>query len=125
MARPSKYDPAYCDAIVEHCKTGASITSYAAELGVARSTIQEWEAQHPEFSVAVKAAKAAAAAWYDIQARKIVADGGGNATLCIFGLKNFAPEDFRDVQEQKHSGEVTVNKVVREFTSGNAPHQDG
>lgn len=124
--RPSKYDPAYCDEIVEHCQGGASITSYAASIGVCRDTISEWANSHPEFSGAVKRAKAAAAAWYDTQARLAASgEGKGNPTLCIFGLKNFAPDDFRDVQEQKHSGEVTVNKIVREFTSGNAPNQDG
>jgi hypothetical protein len=120
--RPSKYDPAYCDGIVEHCATGASVTSYAASIGVCRDTISEWATVHPDFSAAVKRAKAAAAAWYDGKARGIIGGESGNATLCIFGLKNFAPDDFRDVQEQKHSGEITVNKIVREF---HTPHSDG
>ena len=119
------YDEAYCDGIVEHCASGASITSYAAVIGVCRDTISEWASVHPEFSVAVKRAKAAAAAWYDEKARGIISgepSGKGGSTLCIFGLKNFAPDDFVDVQEQKHSGEVTVNKIVREFY---AAHPDG
>ena len=116
------YDPSYCDGIVEHCQDGASITSFAAKIGVCRDTITDWGVAHPEFLASVKRAKAAAAAWYDEQARKVAKDGGGNATLCIFGLKNFAPDDFRDVQEQKHSGEVTVNKIVREF---HAPNPNG
>lgn len=122
--RPSLYNKSYCEGIVKHCATGASIASYAAHIGVCRDTITEWANVHPEFSSAVKRAKAAAAAWYDERTREIVTgeNKSGNATLCIFGLKNFAPEDFRDVQEQKHSGEVTVNKVVREFVS--SPHTD-
>jgi hypothetical protein len=122
MARPTLYDPAYCGEIVEHCKTGASITSFAASIGVCRDTITNWGNDHPEFLAAVKRAKAAAAAWYDEQSRKIVGGAQGNATLCIFGLKNFAPDDFRDVQEQKHSGEVTVNKITREFVSPSHPN---
>ena len=113
--RPSKYDPAYCDLIVAHCQDGSSISSFAASIGVCRDTITDWGQAHPEFLASVKRAKAAVAAWYDKAARKNAIEGGGNATLCIFGLKNFDSEDFRDVQEQKHSGEVTVNKVVREF----------
>lgn len=120
--RPTKYDPAYCEGIVEHCTTGASITSYAAEIGVCRDTISEWANIHPEFSASVKRAKAAAAAWYDRQARIVASEGKGNATLCIFGLKNFAPDDFKDVQETKHSGEVTVNKIERQFV--HAPNPD-
>lgn len=106
--RPSLYDPAYCDGIIEHCATGASITSYAAEIGVCRDTISEWAKQHSEFSVAVKRAKAKAAAWYDLQARNITSgDKSGNATLAIFGLKNFAPEDFKDKVETELSGSLT------------------
>lgn len=121
---PSKYDPAYCDAIITHCRDGASITSFAASIGVCRDTITNWANEFPEFFAAVKRAKAAAAAWYDKQARDVASgESKGNPTLCIFGLKNFAPDDFRDVQETKHSGEVTVNKIERRFVD--APHQDG
>jgi hypothetical protein len=120
--RPSLYDTAYCEGIVEHCATGASITSYAASIGVCRDTITDWGQAHPEFLAAVKRAKAAAAAWYDGKARGIIGGESGNATLCIFGLKNFAPDDFRDVQEQKHSGTIGIEKIVREF---HTPNPDG
>lgn len=113
--RPTKYLEQYCDEIIEHCADGSSITSFAAKIGVCRDTITDWGQAHPQFLASVKAAKAQAAAWYDKQARGIVGGNQGNATLCIFGLKNFAPDDFKDVQEQKHTGEVTINKVVREF----------
>jgi len=114
--RPSTYDPKYCRDIVEFCKGGASITSFAASINVCRDTITNWGNEHAEFFAAVKTAKAQAAAWYDAQARLVASgDSKGNPTLCIFGLKNFAPDDFRDVQETKHSGEVTVTKIERQF----------
>jgi hypothetical protein len=102
--RPSKYDPAYCDALVEHMKDGASLTSFAAEIGVARSTINEWIDAHYEFSEAVKKGKAKCAAWWEKVGRTNAKDGGGNATLVIFGLKNMAGEDWRDRQEIQHTG---------------------
>jgi len=104
--RPSKYDPAYCDEIVEFCADGSSISSFAAHLGVSRSTITQWGNENPEFSAAVKAAKARVAAFYDRTARKIAVDGGGNATICIFGLKNSDDEDFRDKVETEHTGDA-------------------
>lgn len=114
MARPTKYDPAYCDAVVEHCATGASLTSFAAEIDVARSTINEWMEANPEFSEAVKRAKAKCAAWWEKNAR----DGATgakdvNPTLCIFGLKNMASEDWREKQEVQHSGGMKVERVER------------
>lgn len=109
--RPSKYDPAYCDQIIAFCQDGSSISSFAASIGVSRSTITEWCDVHPEFSASVKAAKTAVAAWYDKTARKVAEAGGGNATLCIFGLKNFDDEDFRDKVETEHSGSVELKAV--------------
>lgn len=104
--RPSKYDPAYCEAIVEHMRDGASIASFAAEIGVARSTIQEWERVHPEFSVAVSRAKACCAAWWEKAARKVALEGGGNgqSTMIVFGLKNMGRDDWSDKQTHELSG---------------------
>jgi hypothetical protein len=119
--RPSKYEPAFCEAVVEHMKDGASLTSFAASIEVARSTINEWIDAHPEFSEAVKRGKAGCAAWWEKQTRKLAVDGGGNATLCIFGLKNMAAEDWRDKHELEHSGSV-ISKVEREIVR--PPHPD-
>ena len=108
MARPTKYKPAYCDLVIEHMAEGASITSFAAEIGVARSSINEWMEQNPEFSEAVKIAKAKCSAWWERVGRRNAVEGGGNATLVIFGLKNMAPDEWREKQEIEHSGEMTV-----------------
>jgi hypothetical protein len=102
--RPSKYDPAYCDQVVEHMREGASLTSFAASVDVARSTINEWMEHHPEFSEAVKRGKAACAAWWEKTNRNLALTGQGNATACVFGLKNMAGEDWRDKHELEHSG---------------------
>ena len=104
IGRPTKYDPAYCEAIVEHMKDGASILSFAAEIGVARSTIQEWASEHPDFSAAVTRAKAACAAWWEKQARTVAQNGGGNgqSTMIVFGLKNMGRDEWSD--SIKHVG---------------------
>lgn len=96
MGRPSKYDPAYCDAVVEHMAQGASLTSFAASVGVCRDTISEWASKHDEFSAAVKRGKAVCAAWWEDLARKGAQGGDANPTLCIFGLKNMGADDWRE-----------------------------
>jgi DNA-binding XRE family transcriptional regulator len=96
---PSKFKPAYCDEVITHCSDGASLLSFAAEIGVARSTIQQWEIDHPEFSVAVKIAKAKCAAWWERVNRHNAQTNQGNATSCIFGLKNMGADDWRDRKE--------------------------
>lgn len=96
--RPSKYDPAYCDAVVEHMATGASATSFAASIGVCRDTITEWCSKHEDFSLAVKRGKAQCAAWWENLSRQGAQGGEANPTLCIFGLKNMAKEDWTDTK---------------------------
>lgn len=98
--RPTSYRETYCDQVIEHMTEGASLTSFAAEIGVARSTINEWMANNPEFSEAVKIGKAKCAAWWEKIGRENAMSGGGNATLVIFGLKNMAAEDWREKTEQ-------------------------
>lgn len=102
--RPTKYDPAYCQAVIEHMKEGASLTSFAAEIGVARSTINEWIDHHWEFSEAAKRGKAQCAAWWEKMGRDKAENGGGNATLIVFGLKNMAGEDWRERSSMELSG---------------------
>lgn len=102
--RPSLYDPAYCERVVEFLADGYSLTAFAGEIGVCRDTISEWCKVHPEFSAAVKVALAKASRWWEDRNRSIASGGDGNAVSTIFGLKNRAPADWRDKQEVEHSG---------------------
>ena len=56
--RPSLYKPEYCDEVITVCSTGLSLTAFAGVIGAARSTIQNWMGEHPEFLVACKKAMA-------------------------------------------------------------------
>lgn len=102
--RPTKYRAEYCEAVVEHCKDGASLTSFAAEIGVCRDTVSEWITKHPDFSVAAARAKAACAAWWEKIARKNAESGEGSATLVVFGLKNMGAADWSDTHKLEHTG---------------------
>jgi hypothetical protein len=104
--RPTKYDPSYCQAVIDHMADGASLTSFAAEISIARSTINEWISEHPEFSEAVNIAKAKCAAWWEKVNRNIAKDGGGtgSAAACALGLKNMAADDWREKIHNEHSG---------------------
>ena len=103
VGRPTKYDPKYCDMIIEHMAEGASMASFAAEINVARSTLNEWIENYPAFSEAVKIGKAKCAAWWERLGREGAMGGDVNPTLVIFGLKNMAAEDWRDRQDINHT----------------------
>lgn len=104
MGRPTKYDQSYCDMVVEHMREGASLTSFAAEIDVARSTINEWMSAFPEFSEACARAKAKCAAWWEKVNRSLAQSGTGNHGAVKLGLTNMAPDDWREVTRQEHSG---------------------
>lgn len=112
--RPSKFKPTYCNLLIEHLAEGASIASFAAEIGVSRSTINQWAEDNPEFSEALKIAKAKCSAWWERQLRAIAVTGAapGAATAVIFGLKNMASDDWRDKQEVQHDGKVNFTIVT-------------
>lgn len=104
--RPSKYDPSYCDKIVEFMGLGYSKTAFAGDIGVSRDTVLEWSKEHPEFSGAVKRAEAARTRALELTL--IAGETGPKVTAHIFALKNASPEEWRDKQEIEHSGGVDV-----------------
>lgn len=113
--RPTDYKPEYCKKVIDHMSQGASLTSFAAEVDCARSTINEWMESNKEFSESVKIAKAKCAAWWEKRGR-MGANGEQevNPTLVIFGLKNMAPDEWREKQELQHSGSIDINKMSDE-----------
>lgn len=119
VGRPTKYNPAYCDAIVEHMTEGASVASFAAEIDVARSTINLWADAHPEFMEALMRGKAKCAAWWERVGRNLAVTGDGNAPMVIFGLRNMAQDDWKDRREMDHQssdGTMTPKAPVYNIT---------
>jgi hypothetical protein len=113
--RPTKYDPAMCDRVIELGVDGLTLAEMAGELDITRETLRMWCNEHPEFSCAVKAGVDKAQAWWEGQGRIATFGGcdGFNATSYIFQMKNRFKEDWRDKVEQEHSGGVRVERVER------------
>lgn len=82
--------------------TGLSLTAFAGDIGVARSTINEWIDNHPEFSEAVKIGKAKRTAF--LERGMLGADTGPAVTARIFALKNADPDEWREKREVEHFG---------------------
>lgn len=115
--RPSKYDPAMCDAVLAFGEDGMTLAEMAHGLGVDRATVNDWRDKNPEFSRAVKAGLDAAQAWWERQGRIATFGGieGYNATSYIFQMKNRFSEDWRDKQDREltgpNGGPIAVSKV--------------
>lgn len=101
--RPTKYDPKYCEEVVEYMRDGYSVTAFAGHIGVARSTVFKWADEHEEFSDSLKTAQAMAAQWWEDRLRDVAMTGTGNATAAIFGVKNRSSEDYKDKRETDHT----------------------
>lgn len=91
--RPTKYDPGYCAQMVAFCRQGYSLTGFAGSIGVCRDTISEWGKVHPEFSAAIKQAKAAWALFWEERNVEIGRNGGakGQATIVILTSRMHPP----------------------------------
>lgn len=99
--RPSKYDPKYCQEVIEYMSQGYSLTAFGGSIRVARSTLNVWMAEHPEFSEAVKVAQACRTAC--LEQGLLGSEVGPMVTARIFALKNAAPEEWRDKREIDHT----------------------
>lgn len=114
VGRPSKYKPEFCAKVISCGEQGMTLAEMAADIGVDRSTINDWIGQHDEFSRAVKAGLDKAQAWWERQGRIATFGGcdGFNATSYIFQMKNRFKEDWRDKQEVEHAGGVRMVAVT-------------
>jgi hypothetical protein len=86
--RPASYRQAYCDRVVELMAKGRSLDGCAALLGVHPDSLYEWRKVHPEFSVAVRAGRAAATALWETRLLDVAQGGSDNAQAIQWAPRN-------------------------------------
>jgi hypothetical protein len=97
FGRPTKYDPKYCKEIIDFMGQGYSLTAFSAHIGVHRDTVYEWQ-KHPDFSDAVKQARAALELHLIDEGKKLMTgEYKGSAAVWIYKTKNML--GWRDRQE--------------------------
>jgi transposase len=146
--RPSEYKDDYAKQVTKLAELGATDQEVADFFDIDVRTVYRWKHDYPEFCQALKVGKDVAderverslyqkAIGYEQDEVKIFMPGGAaepvyapfrakiapDTTAAIFWLKNRRSQQWRDKQDVEHSGEMTVNRVVREFV--NTPHTDG
>ena len=110
VGRPTKYKPAYCTEVINTMATGLSLTAFAGEIGVARSTINEWIDNVPEFSEAVRVAKAKRT--LALERGMLSAENGPAVTARMFALKNADPEEWREKQHVQHEVSDDLSALI-------------
>ena len=132
--RPSKYKPEYCLAVEALARLGWTDSQMAEKIGIAEATFNNWKKEHPEFMESLKEGKEEpdqaverslferATGYVNKNAVKIFMPAGADSpvyapyqehvapdvTAQIFWLKNRRPETWREKQEIKHSGGISV-----------------
>lgn len=108
--RPSKFDLAFCEQLINHMESGLSFESFAANIDVDRDTLYEWVKVHPEFSDAKKIGTAKAQLFWEQHGidglyteteyndkGKPISTRAMNAAVWCFNMKNRF--GWRDKQE--------------------------
>lgn len=104
MARPSLYDPRYCDRVVELGKLGKSKAQMAADIGVHRETLDEWAKVHPEFSDAIMRARGESQAWWEAEVQKGIWSREFNAAAWAKSMSARFPDEYSDRSKLELTG---------------------
>ena len=116
--RPSKYDPSFCDRVIELGREGASLTEIAADIGVVRDTIYAWIDNYDEFFDAMKKASELSQAFWERMGREGTTGkiSGFNALSYIFQMKNRFPRDWRDRKEVEQNHNINTERMITSIT---------
>lgn len=99
VGRPSLYREDYCAKVVELGSEGMSVVEMAAEIGVARNTLEtEWPGKHPEFLEAFTRARELSQAWWERTGRENLLADKFQAQLYSRSMSARFPKDWREKQ---------------------------
>ncbi len=107
VGRPTKYDPSYCDSLIEAMAEGYSVTAWAGDIGVSRSRVNAWAEVHEDFREALNVGKAKRLKFWEKTAIAVAAKGTGGpgaASVITFGLKNMGGDEWSDTTKTEVTG---------------------
>lgn len=122
--RPTKYDPKYCEEIIEYMGRGFSKTAFAGKIQIARNTLQNWADDNPEFLSALKISESARTC--SLEEQLLSEELGPRVTARIFALKNACREEWGNdvVKNDQPQGNELVVKVIGGFPEAFGSKQD-
>lgn len=118
MGRPSKYEEAFCDAVIGFGQDGMSKAEIASSLDVSRQTLDNWGSEHPEFLDALRRAHEHSLAWWEKQARTNLATQGFQSGLWKQAVSGrFPSEPYRERSEISGpgGGPMQFTKMIDEI----------
>jgi len=108
VGRPSKYDPAFCERVIQLGKLGKSIEQIACELDVGTKTIYNWRDEHPEFLRALDMAREFEQNWWETIAQTYMIEEKDaaklNASIWSRSMAARFPKKYRESTKQEITG---------------------
>jgi len=108
VGRPSLYDPAYIDRVIELGKIGKSTEAIGAILGVGTATLYRWRDEFPEFREALDIAKDMELYWWEEQAQAYMVENKEsdrlNSSLWSRSMAARFPKKYRESTKQEITG---------------------
>jgi len=108
VGRPTLYDPAYCEKVIELGRIGKSVEQIAALLNVSLRTMYSWRDAHEEFLHALDDAKTYEQAWWEEQAAAYMVENKEsdrlNASLWSRSMAARFPKKYRESTKQEITG---------------------
>jgi hypothetical protein len=121
VGAPSKYDPAYCDQVIELGKQGKSLEQMSLQLLVSYRTLCNWRDQHPEFFHALESAHRFSQAWWEDKAQGHIVeakeDAKINAGLWAKIMAARFPESYSDRSKVELTGKDGGALEIDHFNS--------
>ena len=109
VGRPSQYDPAYCERIIELGRLGKSIEQIASQIGVGTKTMYNWRDEFPEFLRALEMAKELELDWWENIAQNMMVENkdGSKLNSAIWSRSMAArfPKKYRESTKTEITGE--------------------
>ena len=109
VGRPSLYDHAFCDQVIELGNQGKSIEQIAAKLGVSTRVLFDWKDKHPEFLHALDQAKELELDWWENIAQNMMVehkDGSKlNSSIWSRSMAARFPKKYRESTKTEITGE--------------------
>jgi hypothetical protein len=108
VGRPSLYDTAYCEQVIELGKLGKSVEQIASHLGMSLRVFYDWKEKYPEFLQALDDAKQYEQYWWEEQAQAYLVENKEsdkiNTSLWSRSMAARFPKKYRESTKTEITG---------------------
>lgn len=129
VGRPSKYDPSYCEKVIELGKLGKSFEQMASIIGVGITSFKRWREEHEDFRTSLEDAHGFAQTWWEDMAQSYLVESKDteklNTGLWSRSMAARFPANYSDRVKQEISGPGGTELKTGFILSFEEPKHDG